>query len=88
VVLSTRGSEWSLLLGDSGFRDGLSRDEAIDLSVKALWVAADNDSATGGPDPLRGIYPVVATISAQGFQRVDDADLAERFARIATEVQA
>jgi proteasome beta subunit len=70
-----------------GFRDGLSRDEAVDLCVKALWVAADNDSATGGPDPLRGIYPVVATISAAGFQLVEDSELAERFARLAQEMQ-
>jgi proteasome beta subunit len=69
-----------------GYRDGLSRDEAVDLCVKGLWVAADNDSATGGPDPLRGIYPIVATVSAQGFQRVPDSELAERFARIAAEV--
>ena len=66
-----------------GYREGLSRDEAVDLCVRALWVAADNDSATGGPDPLRGIYPVVATIAEQGFQRVSDDELAERFARIA-----
>ena len=46
-----------------GYRPGLSRDEAIDLCVKALWVAADADSATGGPDPLRGVYPTVATIT-------------------------
>ena len=70
-----------------GYRDGLSRDEAVDLCVKALWVAADNDSATGGPDPLRGIYPVVATITAEGFVRVEDSELAERFARIASETQ-
>ena len=44
-----------------------SRDEAVDLCVRALWEAADTDSATGGPDPLRGIYPVVATITAAGF---------------------
>jgi len=68
-----------------GYREGLSRDEAVDLCVRALWVAADNDSATGGPDPLRGIYPVVATIGEQGFQRVADDELAERFARIAQE---
>jgi hypothetical protein len=34
---------------------------------------------------LRGIYPVVATIGEQGFQRVSDDELAERFARIAQE---
>ena len=46
----------------------MSRDAAVDLCVKALWVAADDDSATGGPDPLRGIYPVVATITADGLR--------------------
>ena len=44
--------------------------------VRALWEAADADSATGGPDPLRGIYPVVATITADGFERVADDELA------------
>ena len=58
-----------------GFRDGLTRDEAIDLVVHALYRAAEEDSATGGPDLIRGIFPVVATITAQGYQRVDDAEL-------------
>ena len=66
-----------------GYREGLSRDEALDLCVKALWVAADNDSATGGPDPLRGIYPTVATITARGFERVSDDELAGRFEAVA-----
>jgi len=58
-----------------GFRDGLTRDEAIDLVVHALYRAAEEDSATGGPDLIRGIFPVVATITAQGYERVDDAEL-------------
>jgi proteasome beta subunit len=62
-----------------GFRRGLTRDDAVDLVVRALWEAADADSATGGPDPLRGVYPTVATISAQGFVRVTDDELADRF---------
>jgi proteasome beta subunit len=66
-----------------GYREGLSRDEALDLCVRALWVAADNDSATGGPDPLRGIYPTVATITARGFERVSDDELAGRFQAVA-----
>jgi proteasome beta subunit len=66
-----------------GFRPGLDRQSAIDLAVRALWEAADADSATGGPDPLRGIYPVVATITAGGFERVADTELAERFAAVA-----
>jgi proteasome beta subunit len=62
-----------------GFRRGLTRDDAVDLVVRALWEAADADSATGGPDPLRGVYPTVATISTQGFVRVTDDELADRF---------
>jgi proteasome beta subunit len=70
-----------------GYRDGLSRDEAVNLACRALWEAADADSATGGPDALRGIYPVVATITAEGWQRLSDEELAERYAAIATEVR-
>ena len=66
-----------------GWRDDLDRDGAIDLACRALWEAADADSATGGPDVLRGIYPVVATITADGWDRVDDAELAARYERIA-----
>ena len=46
------------------------RDEAIDLVVHALYRAAEEDSATGGPDLVRGIFPVVATITAEGYQQV------------------
>jgi proteasome beta subunit len=70
-----------------GYRDGLSRDEAVKLACTALWEAADADSATGGPDALRGIYPVVATITADGWQRLDDADLAARYEAIVAEVR-
>jgi proteasome beta subunit len=64
-----------------GFRD-MSRDDAVNLAARALWEAADADSATGGPDALRGIYPVVATIDADGWTRLDDDDLAARYDRI------
>jgi len=47
-----------------GFREDMSREEGIELCVRALWQAADEDSATGGPDVVRGIYPTVATITA------------------------
>jgi proteasome beta subunit len=70
-----------------GFRPDLSRDEAIDLVCRALWEAADADSATGGPDPLRGIYPIVAEVTAGGFSRVGDTELAERYEAIAASVR-
>jgi proteasome beta subunit len=71
-----------------GFRAGMSRDEAINLAARSLWEAADADSATGGPDALRGIYPIVATVTADGWQPVPDDELATRFEAIASEVRA
>jgi proteasome beta subunit len=62
-----------------GYRDGLDRVAAIELAVEGLYEAADEDSATGGPDVVRGIYPTVATITAAGFERVPDDEVSERF---------
>jgi proteasome beta subunit len=70
-----------------GYRTGLSRDDAINLAVRSLWEAADADSATGGPDVLRGIYPTVATVTAEGWQQVDDDELAAKFEAIAAELR-
>ncbi len=62
-----------------GYREALSREEAIDLAISALFNAADEDSATGGPDLVRGIYPTIATITDRGFEKVDASEIAERF---------
>jgi len=71
-----------------GYRTGLSRDEAINLAVRGIWEAADADSATGGPDALRGIYPTVATVTAEGWQAATDDELAARFEALAAEMRA
>jgi proteasome beta subunit len=63
-----------------GYHEGLDRTAVIELAIKGLYEAADEDSATGGPDVVRGIYPNVATISAAGFEPVADEEVAERFA--------
>ncbi len=60
------------------WKEGLTRDETVDLSIRALFEAADEDSATGGPDTMRGIYPVVATITKDGYQRIPDEEVAQR----------
>lgn len=69
-----------------GWRPGLDQASTIELAVRALWQAADEDSATGGPDLVRGIYPTVATITAEGFQRVPEAEVAQRFAVVVADL--
>ena len=66
-----------------GYTRDMTVDAAKDLLAEALFQAADADAATGGADPLRGIYPIVVTVSADGFQRVEDADVASRFEAVA-----
>ncbi|MBB5826296.1 proteasome beta subunit [Micromonospora carbonacea subsp. aurantiaca] len=58
------------------FRAGLSVDDAVRLAVEALYDAADDDTATGGPDLTRRIYPVVMTATAEGTHRLTDAETA------------
>jgi proteasome beta subunit len=60
------------------WREDLSRDDTVDLALRALFAAADEDSATGGPDLVRRIFPTVAVIDAEGFALVDDDEIARR----------
>ena len=58
------------------YRDGLEEGGAVEAVVQALYDAADDDSATGGPDLTRRIFPVVHVITAAGGRRLEDADVA------------
>ncbi len=62
-----------------GFKEGLSRAEAVELAVQALYEAADEDSGTGGPDVVRGIYPTVAVVTMDGYTEAPEEEVAERF---------
>lgn len=57
------------------WRPNLDRADAIRVAVEALYDAADDDSATGGPDLTRHIFPVVMVASAEGTRRVSDSEL-------------
>lgn len=70
-----------------GYREGAARDTTVDLAFRALLTAAEEDSATGGADPVRGIWPIIATIDADGFAQLSDDELAERYARLSEEVR-
>jgi proteasome beta subunit len=64
------------------WRPGLSRDEAVRVAVEALVDAAEDDSATGGPDPARGIFPVLIAVTATGAEDVPEAEVAAASAAV------
>ena len=57
------------------WRDDITATEAISVAVESLYDAADDDSATGGPDLARGILPVVAVVDSDGYRRVPESEL-------------
>jgi proteasome beta subunit len=57
------------------YRDDFEIDDAIAVTIQALYDAADDDSATGGPDLTRKIFPVVLVATADGVERVSDASV-------------
>src|SRR5690242_16866951 len=57
------------------YRRGVSTADAIRLAVEALYDAADDDTATGGPDLSRKIYPVVMTATADSTHRLTEAEI-------------
>lgn len=64
------------------FHGSLDTDEAVRLAIESLYDAADDDSATGGPDTTRGLYPIVMTATAQGTREIPH----ERVEQVAREV--
>ncbi|MBE8475049.1 proteasome subunit beta [Streptomyces justiciae] len=59
------------------FRRGMSRREAALAALQALYDAADDDSATGGPDINRRIFPIVSVITEDGFERLAEPETEE-----------
>ena len=57
------------------WRDDLTPVEAVTVAVESLYDAADDDSATGGPDLARGILPVIAIVDVDGYRRLPEAEL-------------
>lgn len=58
------------------YREDLTDEECVTAAVQALYDAADDDSATGGPDLTRRIFPIVSVITADGHRRMSEADVA------------
>ncbi|MFE7357008.1 proteasome subunit beta [Streptomyces sp. NPDC057543] len=59
------------------YREDLTEQQALTLVVQALYDAADDDSATGGPDVARRIYPIVTVITDEGFRKLTEVESSE-----------
>jgi proteasome beta subunit len=68
------GSPFAMSALKKLYADGMPADDAVLACVQALYDAADDDSATGGPDLSRRIFPVVATITADGYRKLSEAE--------------
>ena len=67
------------------WRPGLDRDAMVRVAVEALYDAADDDSATGGPDLVRRIFPVIMLATAEGVTRVPDDQVGALAEAVVTE---
>ena len=54
----------------------LDRSSAVRIAIEALYDAADDDSATGGSDVTRRIWPTIATVDDEGAHFVGDDEVA------------
>ncbi|MFH8580186.1 proteasome subunit beta [Streptomyces zaomyceticus] len=66
------------------YRPDLNEGQATTLVVQALYDAADDDSATGGPDMARRIFPIVTVITDEGYRRLTETE-SSALARAVTE---
>jgi proteasome beta subunit len=64
------------------YRPGATAEETARLMLEALYDAADDDTATGGPDLTRRLYPVVMVVDATGTRRVPDDELDDLVAAV------
>jgi proteasome beta subunit len=67
------------------YTDGMSAQDAILACMQALYDAADDDSATGGPDMTRRIYPVVVMVTADGYDRLGEEEAGSYAQSVITE---
>ena len=59
------------------FRPEADTDAAVRVALEALYDAADDDSATSGPDLARRIFPMVSVVTASGVETISEDRLAQ-----------
>ncbi len=70
-----------------GYKESLSIEAAVLLCIKALYEAADDDAATGGPDMIRQIFPIVAKVDQNGYEQFPQETVKEYFASLISEIR-
>jgi proteasome beta subunit len=58
------------------WKPNMDEDRAVSVAVESLYDAADDDSATGGPDVVRQLWPVVYAVNSAGAKRIPERVLA------------
>jgi proteasome beta subunit len=76
------GSVFALGAMKKLYAENMTAQEAVLCCVQALYDAADDDSATGGLDMARRIFPIVTTVTGDGFRRLPEAEVAEVARRV------
>ena len=66
------------------WRPGLARQAAIEAAVESLLDASEADTATGGPDPVRGIFPTVHLVTAEGVDEVPPEEIRVAYEAVLT----
>ncbi len=64
------------------YRKGLSEDAMLQIVLRALYNAAEEDVGTGGPDLVRGIYPTAKLVTASGIMDVEESRIASMYATL------
>ncbi|MDN3904545.1 proteasome subunit beta [Arthrobacter sp. YD2] len=59
------------------WRPNMDEDEAVRVAVESLYDAADDDSATGGPDVVRRLWPVIYVVNSAGNREIPERELQE-----------
>ena len=65
-----------------GYEDQLARNDAVTLAANAIFEASDEDSATGGPDLIRDVFPTITTIDVNGYEEVNHDSVVATFMEI------
>lgn len=60
----------------------LSQEQAIEIALKALIDAAEEDAATSGPDSQRGIFPRIKIATTAGVDTIADATIRQHLSAI------